>query len=65
MSNQMMTPVRGIYTCVMNIFKDYAELSDEKTSQLVDEIHLRGDMITDLLNQLITDSERQKKEPTN
>lgn len=65
MSNQMMTPVRGIYTSVMNIFKDYAELSDEKTGQLVDEIHLRGDMITDLLNQLITDSERQKKEPTN
>ena len=65
MSNQMMTPVRNIYNCVMTIFKDYSELSEEKTNQLVDEIHLRGDRITDLLNELITDSERQKKEPTN
>lgn len=64
MSNQMMSPVRGIYTCVMKIFRNYAELSEEKTNQLVDEIHLRGDKITDLLNQLITDSEHQKKETT-
>ena len=64
MSNQMMTPARGIYTCVMDISKNYSELSEEKTNQLVDEIHLRGDKITDLLNQLISDSERQKKETT-
>lgn len=64
MSNQMVTPVRNIYTCVMTIFKNYSELSEEKTNRLVDEIHLRGDKITDLLNQLITESERQKKETT-
>ena len=61
MSNQMMAPARGIYTNVMTISKNYSELTDEKTNQLVDEIHYRGEKITELLNQLISDSERQMK----
>ena len=61
MSNQMMAPARGIYTNVMTISKNYKELTDETTNQLVDEIHYRGEKITELLNQLISDSERQMK----
>ena len=61
MSNQMMAPARGIYTNVMTISKNYKELTDETTNQLVDEIHYRGEKITELLNQLISDSEKQMK----
>lgn len=59
MSNQMMTPARVIYKSVMNINEHYTELTEEKTNQLVDEIQQRGGMITELLNQLIADSEKK------
>lgn len=58
MSNQIITPINGIYSNVMFISEHFEELTEEKTNQLVDEIHLRGERITDLLDQLITESER-------
>lgn len=61
MSNQMMAPIRSIYKCVMKISKEYSELSEEDTNLLVDEIKVKGDKITEMLNQLITDSEKQMK----
>ena len=61
MSNQMMSPVQGIYSSVRDISKNYSDLPDEKINQLVDDINHRGEKITALLNQLIADSERQMK----
>ena len=61
MSNQMMTPARAIYKSVMTFREHYTELTEEKIDQLVDEIQLRGEKITELLNQLIADSEKKTK----
>ena len=60
-SNQMMAPVRDIYTNVMNIEKQYSELTEEEINKMVDEIQQQGGQITDMLNQLIVDSEKQMK----
>ena len=61
MSNQIMAPVNTIYSNVLTISKSYGDLNDEETNRLVDEIQLRGEKITELLNQLIADSEKIKK----
>lgn len=60
MSDQMMAPVSDITQRVMTISNSANELSEEETNRLVDEIHDRGGMVTALLNQLITDSEKIK-----
>jgi methyl-accepting chemotaxis protein/sigma-B regulation protein RsbU (phosphoserine phosphatase) len=60
MSNQMMAPVKGIYTSVKTICEHYNDLTEEDTRQQVDEIQLHGGNITALLNQLIADSEKSK-----
>lgn len=59
MSNQMMAPANSIYTSVMTVCNDYSGLTEEKTCQLVDEIQQQGGIITELLNQLIADSEKE------
>lgn len=58
MSDQMMSPVSGINERVKTISDHTSELSEEETSRLVDEILQRGNTITALLNQLITESEK-------
>jgi methyl-accepting chemotaxis protein/sigma-B regulation protein RsbU (phosphoserine phosphatase) len=58
MSDQMTSPVSDICKCVMTISDRTSELSEEETNRLVDEIQQRGEKITALLNQLITESER-------
>ena len=60
MSDQMMAPVSDITQRVMTISNSANELSEEETNRLVDEIHDRGSMVTALLNQFITDSEKIK-----
>jgi K+-sensing histidine kinase KdpD len=60
MSDQMMSPVSDITECVKRICDHTNELSEEETNRLVDEIHDRGSMVTALLNQFITDSEKIK-----
>ena len=60
MSDQMMAPVSDITQRVMTISNSANELSEEETNRLVDEIHDRGSMVTALLNQLFTDSEKIK-----
>lgn len=60
MSDQMMAPVSDITQRVMTISNSANELSEEETNRLVDEIHDRGGMVTALLNQFITDSEKIK-----
>ena len=60
MSDQMMAPVSDITQHVMTISDPASELSEEETNRLVDEIHDRGGMVTALLNQLFTDSEKIK-----
>jgi methyl-accepting chemotaxis protein/sigma-B regulation protein RsbU (phosphoserine phosphatase) len=59
MSNQMMAPANGIYSSVMAISGSYKELTEEEINHQVDEIQLRGEKITGLLNQLIADSEKE------
>ena len=44
----------------MTISNSANELSEEETNRLVDEIHDRVSMVTALLNQFITDSEKIK-----
>lgn len=60
MSNQMMSPVKSIYSDVMTINDSYDKLTDEDCNQLADDIQLKGDKITGLLNQLIAESEKKK-----
>ena len=60
MSDQMMAPVSDITQRVMTISNSANELSEEETNRLVDEIHDRGSIVTALLNQFITDSEKIK-----
>ena len=61
MSDQMMSPVGGIFKGVKAIRDHSQELTEEETNRLVNEIHKRGEKVTALLNQLITDSERIMK----
>ena len=57
----MMSPVGGIFKGVKAIRDHSQELTEEETNRLVNEIHKRGEKVTALLNQLITDSERIMK----
>ena len=58
MSDQMMAPVDGIRKRVQTINNTYGELSEKDITQLVDGIKQRGEKVTALLNQLITESEK-------
>jgi len=58
MSDQMMAPVKGILESVKTISSNSRELTDEDTNEMVDDIMRRGEKVTALLNQLITDSEK-------
>ena len=58
MSDQMMSPISGIFQNVRAISDHCNELTEKETDHLVDEIKKRGDKVTALLNQLITDSEK-------
>lgn len=60
MSNQMMSPVKSIYSDVMTISGSYDKLTDEDCNKLADDIQQKGDKITGLLNQLIAESEKKK-----
>lgn len=60
MTNQMMSPVNKICTNVKTIHQKFGELQEDTFDNLTDEILHRGEKITDLLNQLITDSEKKK-----
>lgn len=60
MSNQMMSPVKSIFSDVMTINDSYDKLTDEDCNQLADDIQQKGDKITGLLNQLIAESEKKK-----
>jgi len=60
MSDQMVSPFNDIHDGVMTISNRADELSEEETNRLVDEIQQRGEKITALLNQLITESEKIK-----
>jgi methyl-accepting chemotaxis protein len=58
MSDQMMAPVNGILQSVKTICRQNDKLTEEDTTELVDEISQRGEKITALLNQLIANSEK-------
>ena len=58
MSDQMMAPIGGIYQGVKTISDRGGELSEEDINLLVEEIQKQGEKVTDLLNQLIKDSEK-------
>ena len=58
MSDQMMSPVNGIFSSVKTISARYNQLTAEETNRLVEEIQQRGAKVTALLNQLISDSEK-------
>ena len=64
MSNQMMSPVKSIFSDVMTINDSYDKLTDEDCNQLADDIQQKGDKITGLLNQLIAESEKKKNVTT-
>lgn len=58
MSDQMTSPVRGIKKSVDALCDRYSGLTAEDVNRLVEDIHRRGDKVTELLNQLIKDSEK-------
>ena len=58
MSDQMMAPVNSILQSVKTFSRHSNELTEEDTAKLVDEILHRGEKVTALLNQLISDSEK-------
>ena len=58
MSDQMMSPVEGIRKRVQTISNTNGKLTEEETNQLVDGIQQRGEKVTALLNQLISESEK-------
>ena len=58
MSDQMMSPVSGIKKSVDTICDRYSGLTEEDIKRLAEDIHQRGAKVTELLNQLITDSEQ-------
>lgn len=57
MSDQMMAPVDGIRKHVLTISDSNGKLTEKETTPLVDGIQQRGEKVTALLNQLITESE--------
>ncbi|MBR7030582.1 MAG: HAMP domain-containing protein [Prevotella sp.] len=57
MSDQMKAPVNSILQSVKTICEHGSELTDEDTSKMVDDIMLRGEKVTALLNQLIANAE--------
>ena len=58
MSDQMTSPVSGIRKSVDTLCNRYSSLTEEDVNRLVEEVRKRGDKVTDLLNQLIKDSEK-------
>lgn len=58
MSDQMMAPVEGIRKRVLTISNTNGKLTEEETTQLMDGIQQRGEKVTALLNQLISESEK-------
>ena len=58
MSDQMMAPVDGIRQRVLAISDRGEKLTGKETGQLVEEIQQRGEKVTTLLNQLISESEK-------
>ena len=58
MSDQMMSPVDGIRKRVQTLSNTNGKQTEKETTQLVDGIQQRGEKVTALLNQLITESER-------
>ena len=58
MSDQMMSPVDGIRKRVQTLSNTNGKQTEKETTQLVDGILQRGEKVTALLNQLITESER-------
>ena len=58
MSDQMTSPVGNIKKSVDTICGQYHTLTEEDINRLVDNIRSSGDKVTELLNQLIRDSEK-------
>jgi methyl-accepting chemotaxis protein/sigma-B regulation protein RsbU (phosphoserine phosphatase) len=58
MSDQMMSPIDGIRKSVNTLCDRYSGLTEEDVNRLVEDIRLRGERVTELLNQLIKDSEK-------
>ena len=58
MSDQMTSPVNGIKKSVDTLCDHYNGLTQEDVNRLVEDIRQRGGKVTELLNQLITDSEK-------
>ena len=58
MSDQMMSPVDGIRQRVLTISDHSGKLTGKETDQLVEGIRQRGETVTTLLNQLISESEK-------
>ena len=58
MSDQMMSPVSGIKKSVDTLSDRYNRLTEEDVNRLVEDVRRRGDKVTELLNQLIKDSEK-------
>lgn len=58
MSDQMTSPVSGIKKSVDTLCDRYSSLTEEDVNRLVEDVRRRGDKVTDLLNQLIKDSEK-------
>lgn len=58
MSDQIMSPVSGIRKSVDTISGRFGTLTEEDINRLVEDINRRGGKVTDLLNQLIVDSEK-------
>lgn len=58
MSDQMTSPVSSIKNSVNTICNRYSSLTEEDINRLVENIRRGGDKVTELLNQLIKDSEK-------
>ena len=58
MSDQMTSPVSSIKKSVNTICSRYNGLTEEDINRLVENIRRGGDKVTELLNQLIKDSEK-------
>lgn len=61
MSDQMTSPVGDILQRVLTISDRSEQQTEQTTEQLVDGIQERGETVTALLNQLITESEKIKE----
>ena len=58
MSDQMTSPVSGIKKSVDTMCDRYNGLTEEDINRLAEDIRQRGGRVTELLNQLIIDSEK-------